>query len=342
MSRLKSVKLMKVAPHAALVTAVLVGATLFALATTARSAPHRALVATLNLSETCSVRVEPAAQIDIQAVVENTGDETLNITLIDADAGTPDNTGDDFILTNPSGDTDGDGLLDPPEEWTYSGSYAAPTEDATNIVGVDAISLGGENVSDIASCETDVVQQAMPGEIAGVREVSGRVLIKEPGTGRFVELSGTTEIPIGSQLNTLNGTVRLTAGLGGGQTNSANFYQGVFTILQGRARGAFMTLRLDGGNFRNCGRRSSFSTLSSDARRKRPVRRLWGSGKGRFTTRGRYSSATVRGTKWLTLDRCDGTLTRVLQGIVRVRNLRTKKTINVRAGRSYLARAPGA
>ena len=66
----------------------------------------------------------------------------------------------------------------------------------------------------------------MPGEIAGVREVSGRVLVKKAGTSQFVELSGTTEIPIGSQINTLNGTVRLTAGLGGGQTNAAEFYQG--------------------------------------------------------------------------------------------------------------------
>jgi ferric-dicitrate binding protein FerR (iron transport regulator) len=79
-----------------------------------------------------------------------------------------------------------------------------------------------------------------------------------------------------------------------------------------------------------------------DAKRKRPVRRLWGNGKGRFTTKGRYSSATVRGTKWLVQDRCDGTLTRVLRGIVLVRDFRARKNVSVRAGRSYLAKAPGA
>jgi hypothetical protein len=72
------------------------------------------------------------------------------------------------------------------------------------------------------------------------------------------------------------------------------------------------------------------------------VRRLWGSGRGRFTTRGRYSSATVRGTKWLTQDQCNGTLTRVVRGVVRVVDFRRHKTVNVRAGRSYLAKAPGA
>jgi hypothetical protein len=100
-------------------------------------------------------------------------------------------------------------------------------------------------------------------------------------------------------------------------------------------------MRLDGGSFRNCGRALA-RALSIQAKSKRPVRKLWGSGKGKFVTKGKYSSATVRGTKWLTQDRCDGTLTRVLQGIVRVQDFRARKTVNVRAGRSYLARAPGA
>ena len=62
------------------------------------------------------------------------------------------------------------------------------------------------------------------------------------------------------------------------------------------------------------------------------MRRLLGSGKGRFTTRGRDSSATVRGTKWLIEDRCDGTFTKVLRGIVKVSDFRTHKTVNVHAG----------
>jgi hypothetical protein len=65
---------------------------------------------------------------------------------------------------------------------------------------------------------------------------------------------------------------------------------------------------------------------------------LWGSGKGRFRTKGKYSAATVRGTTWLTQERCDGTLTRVRSGTVSVRDLKRRKTVTVRAGRSYLAR----
>ena len=129
--------------------------------------------------------------------------------------------------------------LDPGETWTYAGSFTAPAEDVTNIVGVDAISTpGGTDVSDIAPCETDVIQQAQPGRIAGVMEVAGTVLVKVKGTDKFVPLDGETEIPVGSQVNTLKGTVHLTAGLGGGKTNSANFYQGIFTIQQAKKAGA--------------------------------------------------------------------------------------------------------
>ena len=58
-----------------------------------------------------------------------------------------------------------------------------------------------------------------------------------------------------------------------------------------------------------------------------------------FRTRGRNSVATVRGTKWLTVDRCDGTLTRVLAGAVVVRDLKRKRNVLVRAKRSYFAPA---
>jgi hypothetical protein len=38
------------------------------------------------------------------------------------------------------------------------------------------------------------------------------------------------------------------------------------------------------------------------------------------------------------VDRCDGTLTRVRRGVVRVTDFRRHKTITLRAGQSYLAR----
>jgi hypothetical protein len=67
--------------------------------------------------------------------------------------------------------------------------------------------------------------------------------------------------------------------------------------------------------------------------------KLWGSGKGKFRTNGKYSSATVRGTIWLVQDRCEGTFTKVTRGTVQVRDFKRKKTVTVKAGHSYLARA---
>jgi hypothetical protein len=96
-------------------------------------------------------------------------------------------------------------------------------------------------------------------------------------------------------------------------------------------------MELFGGSFRRCpaGQRSPKS-LGSKA--PKSVRHLWGNGSGAFRTVGRFSSATIRGTRWLTDDKCNGTLTRVAQGSVMVRDFVRKKNVVVRAGKSYLAK----
>ena len=78
-----------------------------------------------------------------------------------------------------------------------------------------------------------------------------------------------------------------------------------------------------------------------EARRRRR-RRLWGRGRGHFRTRGRHSSATVRGTTWLVEDRCKltggvATITRVKFGQVRVRDFITDKTKLIGQGGRYVA-----
>ena len=87
------------------------------------------------------------------------------------------------------------------------------------------------------------------------------------------------------------------------------------------------------------GARSAADAAKKKKGPKSVLGKLWGSGKGKFRTDGKYSSATVRGTIWLVQDRCEGTLTKVTRGTVQVRDLKRKKTITVKAGHSYLARA---
>ena len=158
----------------------------------------------------------------------------------------------------------------------------------------------------------------------------------------FIPLEQATEIPVGSFLNTRRGTVRLTAAVNAaGKTQSGNFSRGLFQVVQSsrrRARG-LTELRLKGSSFRRCGAASSSRSATAAGLSRRTIRRVRSNARGRFRTRGRNSSATVRGTVWETIDRCDGTLTKVRRGRVAVRDFRRKKTVIVRAGKSYLATA---
>jgi ferric-dicitrate binding protein FerR (iron transport regulator) len=89
------------------------------------------------------------------------------------------------------------------------------------------------------------------------------------------------------------------------------------------------------GDFTPCKRKKASASRTQNSR---TVRQLWGNGKGNFRTDGRYASATVRGTNWLTADRCDGTQIRVRQGVVQVQDIPNRRTVTVRAGRTYLAK----
>jgi hypothetical protein len=190
------------------------------------------------------------------------------------------------------------------------------------------------------------------GVSANVKPVSGTVLVALPRAGSgarahtaqkgltFVPLTEARQIPIGSFLDTKRGRVRLTTATTGGGTQNGDFSRGLFQALQSRKKRAkgLTELRLKGSSFTRCTVRSGGKRATASLSR-RTVRRLRGSAQGRFRTTGRNSSATVRGTVWTVTDRCDGTLTSVRRGRVVVRDFRRKKTIVVRAGKRYLARA---
>jgi hypothetical protein len=172
--------------------------------------------------------------------------------------------------------------------------------------------------------------------------VSGTVLITLPD-GTTKELKDGEEIPVGSIVDASNGVVRLTAARdANGVVQTAVFWNAVFKVTQqadgaagGRATAAAakhkllteLTLKQQptgcNGKAHAAGNRGGG---------------LWGDGKGRFRVRGKSSSATVRGTKWYVENRCDGTYTRVVHGVVAVRDFVKKKTIILRAGGTYTAK----
>ncbi len=170
-----------------------------------------------------------------------------------------------------------------------------------------------------------------PGSTANLALASGTVLFKEPSSEDTVHLKGAAQVPIGTEVDTTDGVAKVTVARSV-TLDTSEFYDGTFTVLQPSPK-ALGELRLKGGDFLDCV--SSFRALA----KKRPLRRLWGSGKGHFRTRGRYSSATVRGTKWLTEDLCGATRITVVQGTVLVHDFVRNVDVSVPAGHSYRANA---
>ncbi|MDF2753280.1 MAG: hypothetical protein K0S82_1663 [Gaiellaceae bacterium] len=211
----------------------------------------------------------------------------------------------------------------PDPGWTFSGWTGACGGSAGCVVTVD----GGKSVT-----ASFALPPPTPGQNVNATPIAGNVLVKQAGTAQFVPLSQPSLVPVGSQFDATKGRVELTAARAGGITDTSQFYDGTFQVSQPTPT-ALAELRLVLGDFSVC----SVPSFAAADKNKRRVRRLWGSGKGKFRTRGRYSSATVRGTVWRTEDRCDGTLTQVREGSVTVRDIGRKKDIVVRAGKSYLA-----
>jgi hypothetical protein len=159
---------------------------------------------------------------------------------------------------------------------------------------------------------------------------SGTVKVKLPGRNAFRVLREGEQLPNGTVVDTLNGRITLTTAAGGGKVSKADFYDGIFKFKQAKG---LTTLTLV--EQLRCAR----SGRASVAAKKKSKRRLWGDGKGRFQTKGKHSAATVVGTRWLVQDACTTTLTRVVRGRVEVRDFAKRKTVLVKAGKRYTARA---
>jgi hypothetical protein len=180
--------------------------------------------------------------------------------------------------------------------------------------------------------------------------VSGAVIVK-PVAGRSFRLGGRDRnISVGSELDTTLGEVDLRSARPGNGLAAAHattvqdgqFGGARFMILQRKSEGGLTELDLVAtrqpvalcttGNQANAAGRHLSSRVLQTLRGR-------DSG-GSFRTRGRFSAATVRGTVWDTIDRCDGTVIVVHRGTVEVYDYASGETITVRAGHSYLAKAP--
>jgi hypothetical protein len=182
------------------------------------------------------------------------------------------------------------------------------------------------------------------GRTVTVQVVSGTVRVRVPGSRRFRVLKAGERIPVGSIVDATHGRVRLTTAKyrEGSETQTADFYAGVFRVLQpplGRPR-TVLKLVDEFGRQRLGPRIALASRRRHGGRKGRRSNGLWGDGKGNFVSRGKHGSATVRGTVWFTQDRPDGTFFKVRENTVLVRDFTRRRTVRLRAGQSYLAPAP--
>ncbi len=240
---------------------------------------------------------------------------------------------------------------DPDNAFTWSCYESPPPEEKKAGGGGGS---GGGPAAKVATLLTPIVSippllvpPPVLAKTGNVAPVSGTVLVKLPGTNKFVSLSFLRQLPVGSIIQATNGTVSVTTAEPGGKTQTGEFFSGEFILRQG-ANGVVVA-ELTGGNFSICptkrershiARVGSVQARAAAASGAHVVRKLWANAHGKFSTKGNYAAGAVQGTEWLTEDLCDGTLIKVTRDKVAVTNLVNHKRVEVKIGHKYLAKAP--
>jgi hypothetical protein len=222
---------------------------------------------------------------------------------------------------------------------TYHGLGQGPHDFAVR--GIDAVG----NTDPTPASAGFAVDLGPPKPEAGksfnVEPVDGTVELQCPGEDEYSRLTSFKQVPMGCLVNTRHGTISLTSSKGAsGDLQNADFWAGVFVVTQKEGDNQKVDLKLAGK--RMCEKRSTArKPVARASGKKRGGRRAWGSGKGDYETSGSYGSATVRGTTWLVVDRCDAsTLFKVAEGTVWVQDFVKDKEVVLDAGEQYIAKAP--
>jgi hypothetical protein len=172
--------------------------------------------------------------------------------------------------------------------------------------------------------------------------------VKLPRTHRFIPLQDRVNLPVASTIDASGSgsrdAIKATFATPPGRRPARiELYGGAVNIRQDRSRGSTVEIRLVGSPV------ASSADSPSVARKKRRCRKGRNGRCKRIGFNGHCSTCSVvgghsanssQGTAYLVEDRCEGTLTVVRKGVVRVRDLGRRRTVAVRAGHRYLARAP--
>jgi Ca2+-binding RTX toxin-like protein len=164
---------------------------------------------------------------------------------------------------------------------------------------------------------------------------------------RDYALEGSLKFPMGSRIAARQTAVHVTTATtakGGRQDMSVS--GGPFVVNQRAGKRRATVYRFAVGP-NHCPGSGNRPRAAADGRAPRIVMRVDKRKRRRGQTRtqpqvavqGKHSTGAAIGTKWITEERCSGTFTRVITGVVRVRDLERNRTRVLHAGESYLARS---
>jgi DNA-binding beta-propeller fold protein YncE len=195
------------------------------------------------------------------------------------------------------------------------------------------------------------------GQTFDIAPVSGVVFVVIHG--QLVPLTQPEQIGQGTVIDSLHGTFELVIAPGGTlardaaargkvKTQTGRFGGAVVRLHQatsGRSRGLTTVMMIESafkGSPSQAICRAPGATPDASAAKlnTKTIQLLHASAHGKFATSGRYSAATVQGTVWTIIARCDGTLVHAIKDEVVVTDFVRHKTIVLHAGQSYLAPGP--
>jgi CSLREA domain-containing protein len=274
--------------------------------------------------------------------------------------------GDDNVVT--ASVRNGDGSAAPNRTVRYQVAGPNPTAGAATTdasgqarIAWDGVREGTDKLSGYVDVDSNLTADAgepsaqasvvwslpapLQGRTMNLEPVSGVVRIRLPatagrkgvgaaGVSRTAVLTEGRQVPIGTVVDVRSGRVQMSTLAGRrGSIQKGEFYGGVYQTTQSRsAARPYTEIRLTESLVCQSSRRGRLAPARARSRR------LWGSAKGRYRTRGRHSTATVRGTVWLQKDTCATTTTVVREGTVIVTDFAKHRHVRVRAGRRYVAR----
>jgi hypothetical protein len=239
-------------------------------------------------------------------------------------------------------DADGDGVADTADNCPAAAN--ADQADTDHDAVGDVCDLLGRPGSDPPAL----------GQRVDVAAVSGEVFVKLPGAVTraadtslpgFVPLKGISNLPVGTTVDARQGTVALTAATDsrpGAPVAQSKLSAAIFKIKQRRTIQIRHGKRVPAPVDIALGTPPTAVTAAGCRRPgegapgKGIVRTLSGTAtKGTFRTLGRASTTVARNATWVVTDRCDGTLTEVGRGKVKVIDPVRRRTAHLGPGEAY-------